>query len=200
MKRWFQTILAAALLAACTNPPPPVPKVELRKLTGSTVELVPTSQQFSYCLLYTISEKGVVRQLTMTKENKSMRCEADKPIGGLSYRIPLDEGMVRIYVFLSSQKLSAGSVAQQIYELSGKGGKISPLDLRMPGEVKVEVLEFTPMKDVPVSTGAVVEAGGTLADAGTKAADAAVPGGDTVPAAGTAPAGAEPEGSEQPKL
>lgn len=201
MKSWIRGALTLALCVACTNPPPPpVRKVEMRKLTGSTVELIPGDiQPLGYCLLYTISERGVVRQLTMNRGNRSVKCEPGKPIGGVSYRIPLDEGTVRVYVLLSNQRLSAGSVAQQIYELAGKGAKISPLDLRVPGEVKVEVMEFTPQEEVPVSTGAVVGTGGTLGDAGVESADGTASDDTTVPTAGTAPAHTEPGTPEQPK-
>src|SRR5690242_4351615 len=76
MKSWIRGVLTLALCAACTTPPPPpTHKVEMRKLTGNTVEFVPGDiQQLGYCLLYTISAKGVVRQLTMNRENRSVKC------------------------------------------------------------------------------------------------------------------------------
>src|SRR4051794_14526292 len=83
-------LLVAACAAGCPDSKPAAGphRVELKRLSGTTVELVPTSGQMPFCMLYTISDKGVVRQLTMTRENKSVRCEAGQPIGGVPYRIP----------------------------------------------------------------------------------------------------------------
>ena len=173
-------LVVLALLAGCPDGKPAATarKVELKKRSGSTVELVPTDpQHLSYCLIFTVSEKGVVRQLTMNRQNRSIKCEAGQPIGGVSYRIPVDEGKIRAHVFLSNTQLNAGSVAQQLYELSGKNWNFSVLDLRLPGEVKVETIEFTPETDAPISTGGVVGAGGEVKEPDAVNAGAGTPDG-----------------------
>lgn len=183
MKVQLSSVLAVLLLAGCpdSKPAAPIHKVELKKLSGTTVELVPTDLQLPYCLVFTISEKGIVRQLTMNRQNRAVKCEAGQSIGGVSYRIPLDEGPVRFHVFLSSTQLNAGSVAQQIYELSAKNPRFSALDLRLPGDVKVETLDFTPATDAPVATGTVIGSGGQPTEPGAGAGESSTDGGTAKP-------------------
>lgn len=148
---------AVVLFVACGEKRAAVkqPRVEIRKLTGSTVEFVPTPNQLPYCLVFTVSKTGTIRQLTMTRDNKSVRCDPGQPIGGVSYRIPLDEGSVRVRVFFSNQRLNAGSVAQQVLEDRDKP-TWNATDLRLPGQVNIEVLDFTPEPDTAPTVGAVV--------------------------------------------
>ena len=167
----------ALLLTGCpqgtTGKTPPAGRAELRILNGSTLEVAPTEGQLPYCLLFTITEAGqppTIRQLTMTHENKSVPCEANRAIGGISYRIPIEEGKIRILVFFSDSKLSAGSVAQQIYELAANNPKWNTLDLRLPGKVFVQTLEFDPQPDRPVAAGGVVGSTGTVQEPGAPVA------------------------------
>ncbi len=161
----------------------PQKRAELRVLNGSTIEVAPGEGQLPFCLLFTITDHGkppIIRQLTMTHENKSVPCEANRAIGGISYRVPIEEGKVRVLTFFSDSKLVAGSVAQQMYELAANNPRWNTLDLRLPGKVHVESLEFDPQPDRPVASGSVVGSGGDLqADAGqvvtpTPAGDAGV--------------------------
>jgi hypothetical protein len=135
---------------------PAVPtRAELKMTGGSTAEFIPKEGQNPYCLLFTVSEKGIIRQLTMTRENRSIKCEPGKRIYNSSFRIPVEEGKVRAYIFFSDQRIQAGSVAQQLLDLRDKP-KLTAMDFRLPGSVAVEMLEFTPQAGGEPVTGAVV--------------------------------------------
>lgn len=160
-------------VAACEAPKTDqTPRAELKKLTGNTFELVPAEGQYPYCLAFTQSQAGVMRQLTMTHENKSMRCVAGEPIGKVSYRVPINEGRVKVHIFFSDQKLDAGSIARQLYEHKGDPS-FNPLDLRLPGSVFVHSIPFTPTQEDVAKVGGEIGAGGEIqepADAGTNEA------------------------------
>jgi len=106
------------------------------------VQIVPSDGQMPYCLVFTHSGKGVVRQLTISKNNVSVHCNAGEPVLGQAYRIPVDEGPVKIHIFFSDQRLEAASVANQLNEQSFRS--FSPIDFRLPGKVLVETLDFIP--------------------------------------------------------
>src|SRR5512140_1647231 len=111
--------LVPALLlfaAACTQPAAPAERVKLTRLTGTTFELVPSESKLPYCLAFTVANNGTIRQLTMAKDNLSFHCQGGKPIGGHAYKVPLDEGPVKVHVLQTSQRVSAASVARQILE------------------------------------------------------------------------------------
>ncbi len=145
MTRWPWAVAVVALgVVGCQKEKPAVPtRAELRSLGGSTVEFIPKEGQYPFCLLYTVSEKGIIRQLTMTRENRSIKCDAGKRIYNSSFRIPVEEGKVRAYIFFSDQRINAGSVAQQLYDLRDKE-RVSAMDFRLPGSVSIETLDFTP--------------------------------------------------------
>jgi len=159
----------AALVVGCPAAPEAKRKAELRNVGGSTIQVIPSEGQHPFCLVFTISEGKVVRQLTMNRDNKSVKCEAGQPIGNVSFRVPKEEGKVKVLVFFSDRRLNAGSLAQQIYELASEGKQFYPYDLRLEGDVKVETLEFEPSEDVPTVSGEPVGKGGTVAgeDGGT---------------------------------
>jgi hypothetical protein len=164
MKRWTWALAVVALFTGCQDgaKPPSAKRTELRNLDGSTVEFITTPGQLPYCLLFTVSEKGVVRQLTMTRQNLSIKCDPGAPIGRTTFRIPTEEGKVFAYVFYSDQKLVAGTVAQQIYEHE-QGGRLNAMNFRLPGQVQMETLEFTPQKSPAPTVGTMVGPGGQLA-------------------------------------
>ncbi|MFY0580163.1 hypothetical protein ACN28S_43260 [Cystobacter fuscus] len=132
----------------------PPARAEIRALSNATVEFIPKEGQHPYCLLYTVSEKGIIRQLTMTRENRSIRCEPGKRIYNSSFRIPVEEGKIRAYIFFSDQRIQAGSVAQQLYDLRDRP-RVTAMDFRLPGAVSVEQLEFTPQPGGPAVPDAV---------------------------------------------
>ncbi len=188
MTRWPWVMAVLVLGAGCTDDKGkggPPSRAQLRKVSGSTIEIVPTEGQLPYCLIYTVSQKGIIRQLTMTRENRSIKCEAGKPIANTSFRVPTQEGPVRVYVFFSDQRVQAGSVAQQLMEKQGQE-RMTAMDFRLPGQAFVEMLEFTPEEGGTPITGEVVTPGGT-GEAGT--AGGTDEAGGAEEAAGGAPAG-----------
>lgn len=165
MKRWSAVLAVVALCAGCDDKKSDRPtRAQLRKTGAATVEVIPSEGQLPYCMLYTVSEKGVIRQLTLTRENRSIRCDPNKPIANTSFRIPAQEGKVRMYIFFSDDRVPAGPVTQQLHDLRGQE-RINAMDLRLPGRVFVEILEFSPEDSAPAVTGAVVGSGGEV-DAG----------------------------------
>ena len=143
------------VLAACPEKQPPPRRAELRKISGNSVRIVPAAGQLPYCLVFTLSATGVIRQLTMEGENVSLDCPAGAPIGGVSYRFPISEGPVRIYLLFSDRRLNAGTIAPQIVEKAG-APYLNVTDLRLPGRANAEVLEFTPTVEREPKVGTVV--------------------------------------------
>jgi hypothetical protein len=94
-------------------------------------------------MLFTMSEKGVIRQLTLTRENRAIRCDANQPVANTHFRVPVQEGKVRVYVFFSDERVAANAVARQLYDLRDHE-RITAMDLRLPGRIFMETLEFTP--------------------------------------------------------
>jgi hypothetical protein len=158
-------VAVLVLGAGCTRDEKPAvqARAQIRKVSGATMEVVPNEGQFPYCLLFTVSEKGVIRQLTMTRENRSIKCEPGKPIANTSFRVPAQEGKVKVYVIFSDQRIQAGSVAQQLYELRDRP-RITGFDFRLPGQASVESLEFIPEEGGAPVTGGVIGAGGAVAN------------------------------------
>jgi hypothetical protein len=138
--------LGLLLLAlGCKEPAEKIHRIELRKVGGGLVELVPLPGTLPNCLAFSISESGVVRQLTMNPENTSLECAAGQPMGGERFRIPAREGKVRIYALFSDQKLEAQPIADQIHEFARKPD-LTVLDLRAPGRILTDTVEFVPEK------------------------------------------------------
>ena len=161
---------ALFLLVACKNENQPTPqgRFEIKKLTGDTVQFIPAKDQLPFCLFFTRSQNGTLRQMTMSLENRSVHCPAGQPVMGQTFRIPPDEGTVKVLGVFSDQKLNAASIAQQLYENAEAG----PMDLRAPGKVNAQQTSFTPSTEGP-QPGGVIGAGGQIADGG--AADSSQP-------------------------
>ena len=148
MRRGAQALvwlaLGSALGPSCKDAPlSPSHKIEVRRVAGDQIEIVPLAGTPTNCLVFTISASGVVRQLTMNAEQTSLDCEPGKQIGREPFRIPAREGKVRIFAVFSDQKLAAGPIAEQVNELGGKPG-FTGLDLRAPGHVVTDLVEFAP--------------------------------------------------------
>lgn len=165
----MRSFLVAGLLLgvlACAKPPAaPVARASLIRTGGTTFEIVPEEGQYSHCLAYTVSRSGLTRQLTMSRSNQSYECAPGRPLGGHAYKVPLDEGPVRVLVFFTSQPVNAASVSQQIIDTPNRQA-LSLLDLRLPGQAHLEVLDFAPEEDVAPEVGGLVEP-----DAGVQPAD-----------------------------
>ena len=174
MTRWSWAVAVLALGVGCSkgSEAPPT-RAQVRKVSGSTMEVVPTEGQLPYCLLYTVSQKGVIRQLTMTRENRSIKCDANKPIANTSFRIPAQEGPVHVYIIFTNERVQAGSVAQQLFELQGRD-RVTGMDFRLPGQASVERLDFTPEEGGTPVTGGVVGTGGEVAPGVNGASEATV--------------------------
>jgi hypothetical protein len=146
-ERWAHGLLfgcLSILVCSCNQRgQPPMHRVELRKVGGESIELVPVAGTPPYCLVFSVAESGVVRQLTMNADDASANCEPGKPIGGHPFQIPAREGKVRIYTIFSDQKLAASPIADQVRELGSKPN-LTALDLRAPGRVVTDTLEFVP--------------------------------------------------------
>jgi hypothetical protein len=188
MTRWSWAVTVLVLVAGCTddkNKSGPPARAQVRKVSGSTIEIVPTEGQLPYCLVYTVSQKGIIRQLTMTRENRSIKCEAGKPIANTSFRVPTQEGPVKVYILFSDQRVQAGSIAQQIMDKQGQE-RMTAMDFRLPGQAFIERLEFTPEEGGTPVTGGVVDPSGTV-EPGTASGTGTDEAGGTAPAAGGAP-------------
>jgi hypothetical protein len=111
---------------------------------SAQVEVVPAKGQLPYCLVFTESEKGVLRQLTMNFEDQAVPCEAGAPIGGTTYKIPPREGKVRVYVVFADRPIKAANIAQRLNELHGEKKVLTAMDLRAPGQVAIDTLEYAP--------------------------------------------------------
>jgi hypothetical protein len=137
---------ALLLVVACSSRPagPAAQRAELRPSGPASIEVLPAAGQLPYCLLFSASERGVVRHLTMTPERRSVPCKAGEPVGGVTYRIPPEEGKVRLYLLFSDQALGADALATQIHEVASRGRAVTVMDLRAPGQVQITTLEFTP--------------------------------------------------------
>jgi hypothetical protein len=176
------TFLGACTSKSSSGPPR---RAELHKVGGEVIELIPADGVPPFCVVFTISDQAkIIRQLTMNRRNDSFRCQPGVPIGNVTFRIPADEGPVKVYVFFSDQRLNAGSIAQQLFELSSRP-TFNVLDLRAPGNVMSERFDFTPEAETAPAMGEVVGAGGGLAEDGgsTPVADAGASAPASAPAA-----------------
>jgi hypothetical protein len=188
MTRWPWAVAVLVLGLACTDDKSkggPPARAQLRKVSGSTIEIVPTEGQLPYCLVYTVSRKGIIRQLTMTRENRSIKCDSGKPIANTSFRVPTQEGPVKVYIFFSDQRVQAGSVAQQLMDIQNKE-RMTAMDFRLPGQAFVEMLEFTPEEGGTPIVGEVVTPG--EGEPGTASATGTDEAGGTEEGTGGAPA------------
>jgi hypothetical protein len=155
-------VLSAVFAAGCTAPPSAPPhRAELRRTGGTTFELVPTAGQYPFCLAYTVTKAGLTRQLTMSAKNQSFECPAAQPVGHHAFKVPLEDGPVKVMVFFTSQAVNAGSVSQQIIEASNRQ-QLTALNLRLPGSVAIDSLDFAPEQDVPAEVGGIIGADGGL--------------------------------------
>ena len=83
----------------------------------------------------------------MSRGNQRYECAAGRPVGGHAYKVPLNEGPVKVFVFFTSQPVNAASVSQQIIDSADRQA-VSMMNMRLPGQAHLEVLDFTPEEDV----------------------------------------------------
>jgi hypothetical protein len=165
MRRALVLSLVVGLGCTPAKPAAGPHKAALRRTSGTTFELLPAEGQFEHCLAYTVSGKGLFRQLTMSRANESFHCPAGQRVGGHAYRVPLSEGPVKVIVLFSSDPVNAGSVSQQLLELPNPRA-FSALSLRLPGQAAVELLDFAPEEEAAPTEGGPLQPGGGAPDAG----------------------------------
>ena len=168
----MRSLLVVGLLmatAACEKPSSATSnkRASIARTGGTTFEIIPAEGQYGYCLAYTVSRSGLTRQLTMSRSNQSYECAAGRPIGGHPYKMPLNEGPVRVFVFFTSQPVNAASVSQQILDATDRQA-LTLMNMRLPGQAHLEVLEFTPEEDIAPQVGTLVvpDAGAAEPDGG----------------------------------
>ena len=148
-------LVALLAVSGCSKPAPPAPRATLLRTGGTTFQLIPGEGQFPWCLAYTVSRSGLTRQLTMSAKNQSFPCEAGVPIGKRTFRIPRNEGPVKIFVFFSTQPVNAAALSQDILDSKDRQA-LSVMNMRLPGQAALETLEFTPEDDVEAEEGSVL--------------------------------------------
>lgn len=138
-------VALGCLVGGCSSEPAPSQgRASLVRRGPEQVEVVPAAGQPPLCLVYTLTEGGPIRLLTMTPERMSIPCPEGAPVAGTVFRIPAREGPVRVLVVFSDQPLGADTTARQIDECVSAKRPVTGMDLRAPGKVLVETLAFTP--------------------------------------------------------
>jgi hypothetical protein len=141
---------------ACEKPAPAAQKrATLSRTGGTTFQLIPGEGQLPYCLAYTVSKAGVIRQLTMSAENESFSCPGATAVGKRAFKVPLEEGPVKVFLLFTSQPVNAASVSQQLLDAPDRQN-LSVMNMRLPGKATLDLLEFTPEQDVAPELGGIV--------------------------------------------
>jgi hypothetical protein len=118
----------------------------------------------------------------MSSQNLSFECKAGRPVGGRSFKAPIEEGAVKMYVLFTSEPVNAAAVTEQLLDQPDLS-KLSAMDLRLPGRVQLETLEFAPEAEAPAEVGQVIGRGAgkaapsepTVQNAADTAGDAGAP-------------------------
>jgi hypothetical protein len=132
-------------LGGCsTSEPTRVQRVTLTQKSPITFELVPAPDQPPYCHVFTATATGVIWLQTPTVDQLSIDCPAGKPITGAALRVPKREGKVKVYVIFSDRRLEGGPLQLQVQEMVQQMKPVLAVDLRAPGKVVVDMLEFMP--------------------------------------------------------
>lgn len=139
--------LGLALVGCSTSEPPPRPqRVTLTPKSANTFALVPAEGQPPYCHVFTTTLTGVIWLQTPTESQMSVDCPAGQPITGADLRVPKREGKVKVHVIFSDQRLEAGPLQLQVQEMVQQHKPVTPFDLRAPGKVVIETVEFAPVE------------------------------------------------------
>ena len=141
--RWRLFLSVGALVACKSASSTPPARFSLEALGGERFALVPLPGQLPYCLAYTVSERGVLRQLVRPVDERAPACPAGERIGGTVFRAPHEEGTVKALVLFASEPLRAKTISTQLGELKNPGA-VRAVDIRAPGETALGVLEFHP--------------------------------------------------------
>ncbi len=137
--------LCVGIVGCSTSESPArVQRVTLTQKSPITFELVPAPDQPAYCHVFTTTATGVIWLQTPTEDQLSIDCPAGEPITGVALRVPKREGKVKVYVIFSDRRIEGGPLQMQIQEMVQQMKPVSAVDLRAPGKVIVEMLEFMP--------------------------------------------------------
>ncbi len=118
-------------------------RVDLVRIDGEQFALILKPGQYPYCAVYSVSERGVIRQLSMSTDDASFECRSGEAIAGTTFRAPKRDGKTHLFVLLSSQRLKLSSLTQQLLDVKDKT-KLSALDFRLPGSAFIETIDFDP--------------------------------------------------------
>src|SRR5262245_32384061 len=93
-------VLGAALLAACSEPPRPPPRAEIRA-AGGTFSVVPAAGQLPFCVLFE-DRAAAVHPLVAGEDGQSISCPAGAPVGGKTFP-PAQRDIYRVIVVFSDR-------------------------------------------------------------------------------------------------
>lgn len=145
MRRLALVLAIAAFALACKTEPPAAAKHRAHiEGTGADFKVIPEPGQMSHCLVFSVADNGVVHQLTTGNDNKSLACNAGEPISGAPFHATPVEGHIKVYVIFSDQEIEATSIIEQIHEMIDHRGGFTAMDLRAPGAIAVETLDYKP--------------------------------------------------------
>ncbi|MEZ4310992.1 MAG: hypothetical protein R3F14_23365 [Polyangiaceae bacterium] len=133
-------------LPACGEKEGPVapPRAVMRSEAGQ-YSIVPTVGQLPYCVIVEVNGP-VARPLPISEDGQSADCDAAKPVAGKTFPLPATDDPFRAYVVFSDRRLNAATTATQIRDLlqADPRAVISPMDLRAPGQVYLEIIDIRP--------------------------------------------------------
>jgi hypothetical protein len=144
MSRVVPILLALTACTPAASKQPEGVRFRIERLGPASIQILPNVGQLPYCMAFTASDRGVVRLLTMSAKNEAFKCDAGQPVGGTNYHVPPEEGPVRVIVVFADQQIEATPIAAQVREISFKQRKVNGMDLRAPGTVTVESIDFVP--------------------------------------------------------
>lgn len=113
---------------------------------ATSVELVPAEGLPPYCHVFVVTATGYVQLHTATEDQLSLECPAGVPITSRALKMPKGHGNVKVYVVFSDRQIESGPLSMQIQEFVSQKKPVTAVDLRAPGNVVVETLEFATPK------------------------------------------------------
>ncbi len=148
MKAALLVLACSVWLSGCSKPAPSSrsQRVVLVQKDSSSFELIPSEGQPPYCHVFTIAARGTIRQHTASDDGLSLDCPAGAAIAGTAFRLSARNGKAKVYVIFSDRVLDSNTLSVQIQEFVEQNQAVTAVDLRAPGRVVVETLEFEPSR------------------------------------------------------
>jgi hypothetical protein len=121
-------------------------RVNVVQKSPTSFELVPSEGLPPYCHVFMVTATGYVQHHTATATDDllSLECPAGAVITNRALKVPKREGKVKAYVIFSDQPIEGRPISNQINDLVSQRQPVTAFDLRAPGRVIVETLEFNP--------------------------------------------------------